>query len=121
MTEGRGSAKTSSAADACLPKIPWWEERSFGLSGSYEVVEWEDKVGDEYVPLEPSLWNNHSFNAMEFSYLHFSFLKNFPSDYQLLIDMSFTKLSDLLEVQFLRFLLVEKAQREKHSCIILEL
>lgn len=47
---------------------------------------------------------------MKLSLLGMSFL----GDYQFLLDMSSTRLFDMMEVQ-LRFLLVEKYQREKHS------
>lgn len=40
---------------------------------------------------------------------------SFLGDYQFLLDMSSTRLFDMMEVQLLRFLLVEKYQREKHS------
>lgn len=66
----------------------------------------------------PSLWNNASFNALEISRRHLSLSENFPGDYHPLLDNSPFNLTNLLEVQMSRFLLVERVQQEKHIRMI---
>lgn len=52
-----------------------------GKSGSREIVDEGEETCDESMPHEPSLWNNPTFNVMEFSDHHSSFSENFLGDY----------------------------------------
>lgn len=66
-------------------------------------------MGDGFVPPKPSLKNNCAFNAVEFCDCYFTFLKSFLDDDQYLLAIFSTRLSNLLEVQLLRYLLVGKS------------
>lgn len=107
--------KTSRFGEARASKFPEREEDYSGPSESRKVNQRKEKLKYEYVHSKPSLWNDHAFNEVEFYDRHFSFPENFPGDYQSFINMSSTGLSDILEVQLLRCLLVGQAQREKYS------
>lgn len=71
----------------CLVKIHMAQERArihrevrqHKTSRSAEVWPIKERSRGESIPLEPSLWNDHTFNV-EFSDHYFTFTKNFPSD-----------------------------------------
>lgn len=70
---------------------------------------------DVPTPYEPYLWNNPTFDFVDFVDHLFSFSRNFPGDYKMLFSMSLTQKSNLLEVWLMRCFLVEKVLRDKCS------
>lgn len=93
---GVRQCETSRACENPPPKTSCQEDSPQAIKESliHEVENKENKTGNEYVPLEPSLWNNCVFNAVEFFDRHFSLSEKFQGDYQSLLDISSVRLSN---------------------------
>lgn len=71
VDKGKRQCETPWAGEALPPKIPRQEKGPSGPSGSHQIAEGE-KTGGRFGPLGHSMWNNHTFNAMDFSNCHMS-------------------------------------------------
>lgn len=71
------------------------------------------RLVDAQHPLEPSLWNDSTFDVAVFVDHLFSVPRNFPKDYQMIYALSPTQLSTLLEAQLVRCFLMDIVLRGK--------
>lgn len=71
------------------------------------------RLVDTQHPLDPSLWNDSTFDDAVFVDHLFFVPRNFPRDYQMIYALSPTQLSTLLEAQLVRCFLMDRVLREK--------
>lgn len=109
-------SETSRDAEVRPPKFQQLGEGPSGPLGILQGVSEKGKVNGPHVPMtwvfRPSLCNDISFNAIEFTMRQLSLSETFSEDYQPLLNKSSSYLTNFQEVHMLRCLMVGRPQWE---------